>query len=598
MKQLSTFLILICFQVTFCYAQPANDACSGAVTQTPDGTCVGGTTVSATDSWAGLVGCQNGNHNDVWYTFVATGTECSITVTNGTQTGTIEIFLLQATGPCSGFTLEGSLCGASPLTGVVSNTLTVGSTYYYSLSSSGTNGTFTTCVTTTTPPPSPGQDCPTADIICDPVNFSVGNIAPGAGTISGNASNENLSALGCLLSDERRSQWYKFTVGVTGTLQFLIDPTTNSNDYDWAIYNITTSGCALTPSGAAAGGATQVACNYSGCPGNTGIVAPGTECATTNYVSCANGPSCDAGDVAQFSSPPTLTAGQTYAMVIDNFSATVDGFNFTWGSGTANISPYPNFTTSLSADCMTVTVSRGTAYTGANMTYAWSFGDGFTSTAGVPGAHTYASTGSYTISLTITDALGCIKSFSALVNVGCIILPIELLNFDAKKDREVIKLNWSTASETNNAYFNNAAVYEALTTVQGQGNSTEINNYSAVDPHPFEGTTYYRLKQTDFNGISTYSEVKALEYYPADDLFFDIVPNPSSTSEETYLYFPKIPRNEIHIIIVDMLGRKAYSKTTISKNHNVIIEETLAPGAYMISVIGSESQVNKKMIIK
>lgn len=272
-----TILSFIISLTAFCvYAQPANDACSGAQPVTPNGSCVAGTTVAATDLWVGTVGCQSGNnHPEVWYSFVATQPQLDITVTNGTMTGNIEFILVESTGPCSGLVLEGSLCGASPLTGTISTTITVGATYYYTISSStSSQGTFTTCVNNVPlPPPTPGQDCPTATVFCSATSFSVGTIASGTGAVFGNASNENLSVLGCLATDERQSQWYTFTVGQTGTLEFMINPNTYTNDYDWAIYDITTSGCALTPGGLAAGGATQLACNYSGCYGTTGIAS-------------------------------------------------------------------------------------------------------------------------------------------------------------------------------------------------------------------------------------------------------------------------------------------------------------------------------------
>ena len=91
---------IISSQIAF--AQPANDECSGAITVTPDGTCVNGTTVDAVDNWIGVVGCQTGNNNsnhpDVWYTFVATGTQADFLVTAGTFTGDIELILIEVDG--------------------------------------------------------------------------------------------------------------------------------------------------------------------------------------------------------------------------------------------------------------------------------------------------------------------------------------------------------------------------------------------------------------------------------------------------------------------------------------------------------------------
>jgi hypothetical protein len=400
------------------YAQPANDACAGAAVVIPNGACVNGTTVAAGDSWQGTVGCQignnNSNHPDVWYSFTATGTQATIAVTAGTFLGNVEVVLVE--GTCTGtFALTGSLCGTSPLTATF-NGLLIGTTYYYTVSNvpTGTPGTFTTCVTNTTPPVASGQDCGTGAILCNSAPFSQGSSTAGAGSVFGNSSSENLSALGCLAQDERQSKWYKFTVGCTGTISFLINPNTNTDDYDWAIYDITTSGCNLTPGGLATGGATQVACNFSGCPGNTGIVPLGVDpCTLTNFTGCANNPStCEAGDVLQFVTvQPTLTAGRTYAMVIDNFSLSNAGFAFTWTAGTAVIGP-DAFFTYTAGSCGSFTFNKTCQITpSTNSVYLWTFGDGSTSTLQNP-THTYSSPGTYNVSLTVTDLLGCSETTS------------------------------------------------------------------------------------------------------------------------------------------------------------------------------------------
>ena len=587
------------------YAQPANDVCSGAQAVTPNGTCVGGTTVAAGDHWIGTVGCQSGNHIEVWYSFVATNTQLDITVTNGTMTGNIEFILVESTGPCSGLSLQGSLCGASPLTGSITS-LTIGVTYYYTISSStSSQGTFTTCVNNVAPPPpAPGQDCPTATILCASTNFSIGSLGAGTGAISGNASNENLSALGCLLADERQSQWYKFTVGQTGTIEFLLNPNTNLDDIDWAIYNITTSGCALTPGGAAAGGATQVACNFSGCPGNTGILNPATDpCTVTDYFGCAGAPAtCQAGDIAQFSiAPPTLVAGQTYAMVIDNYSVTNGGFAFTYGATQTVVMGQPaTFASSLDATCMIVTVDRTPFYTGTNSTYLWNYGDGFTSTAGVPGPHTYGSIGTYTVSLTVTDAVGCVQTFSQTVNIGCI-LPVTLTLFDAQFSYGKVNINWITETEINNNYFTverstDGILFEAVSIVKGAGNSNNRISYSSLDLKPKKGISYYRLKQTDYDGNFEYFEPVAVS---VKNSFDDVLVYPNPVTGNGFIEFSSMQEMAQTISIYDISGRVVYEKLyDVKKGGNKLVLETtnLTKGMYFIRLADGAEGVNIKFI--
>lgn len=596
MNKIYTIIIFLILSGNLMVAQPSNDNCSGATVVTPNGTCYGGTTTGANDSWTGTVGCQSGNnHADVWYTFTGTGTQLALDITNGTQGGNIEFTLVSALAACSGLVLEGSACGASPLTTTLTG-LTAGTTYYYTISSTGANGTFTTCVNNTTPPPVSGQDCPTAAILCNTNSFSQGSSTAGAGAISGNASNENLSALGCLAADERQSQWYKFTVSSTGTAQFIVDPNTNTNDYDWAIYNITTSACALTPGGSAAGGASQVACNFSGCPGNTGIAASGLHCSLLNYDCVGNPGDCSSSQLT--STLPTLTAGNTYALVIDNFSLSNDGFSFSWLSGTtAGIGTNATFTANVSASpCMNVTVSRTPYYTGANMTYTWNFGDGFTSTSGLPATHTYTSTGFYNVSLTVTDALGCSDFFSQTVNVGCL-LPIELLSFDGYNSGETNVLNWATATETNNDYFviersSDAVVFREIGAIDGAGTSNSKRTYSYIDKSPLKGISYYRLRQVDFDKKSELSDVIAIDRDAT--IGMDYYPSPAKDILNVSAFGVK---NRTSVFkIYNMLGELVSLLEVKNNETNVIEIVDLKSGIYIIELDNGVKTLRDKFV--
>lgn len=576
---------------------PANDVCSGATAVNPNGTCYAGTTTGAGDHWIGSVGCQSGNHVEVWYSFVATGTSLALNVTNGTQGGDVEFILVSATGSCSGLSLTGSACGAAPLSSTISG-LIVGTQYYYTISSTGASGTFTTCVTNTSPPTTPGQDCPSSTILCSKSSFAVGALANGTGTVSGNTSNENLSALGCLAADERQSQWYRFTVSADGTMEFIIDPNVNTDDIDWAVYNITTSGCALTPGGAAAGGATQLTCSFSGCTGSTGITTVANPCTTYGAADCGGPPGCQAGGIV--TTVPNLVAGNTYALVIDNFSTTNGGFSFNWNNSTAEIGAVANFTATVSSSpCMIATVARTPYYTGANMTYAWNFGDGFTSTAGLPGPHTYTATGLYNISLTVTDALGCTDAFSQVVNIGCLFLPVELLNFDGYNNDDYNVLNWSTSTENNNDYFKverstDGVTFNSIGEVDAIGNSLKVKNYNYIDKSPKKGINYYRLIQIDLDKKMEMSHTISIENKPS--LGMDFYPNPT-TGELKIVAFGA--NNDIaEIRIFDLLGNLISSTKAKNNDISTIDMSDNRAGIYIIELTEGSRFLHHKLIKK
>jgi hypothetical protein len=110
-------------------------------------------------------------------------------------------------------------------------------------------------------------------------------------------------------------------------------------------------------------------------------------------------------------------------------------------------------------------------------------------------------------------------------------LPIELLNFNATMNNRVVDLTWQTASEQNNDFFTversaDGFEFEPLTIVKGAENSNELLSYTAQDLKPLEGVSYYRLKQTDFDGAFDYSEIKVVSSEISDEVL--IFPNPSN----------------------------------------------------------------------
>jgi hypothetical protein len=116
-------------------------------------------------------------------------------------------------------------------------------------------------------------------------------------------------------------------------------------------------------------------------------------------------------------------------------------------------------------------------------------------------------------------------------NLGSTPLPIELLSFSATKaEGNKVRLHWSTASELNNDFFTversqQGSEWEELTKVYGAGNSSSIQRYQAVDYRALSGTSYYRLKQTDFDGTFSYSDPVSVSFDADQDVM--IFPNPA-----------------------------------------------------------------------
>jgi hypothetical protein len=141
-------------------------------------------------------------------------------------------------------------------------------------------------------------------------------------------------------------------------------------------------------------------------------------------------------------------------------------------------------------------------------------------------------------------------------------LPITLISFDAKKTvNNEVNLTWATADETNNAYFtversSNGVDFESIGTVVGAGNSDVTNNYSLTDKKPLAGNNFYRLKQTDFNGEFSLSEIKrAFFEFKFTPLIFSLYPNPVSIGEMLTLNYSVGAESKINIKVVSMSGQ-------------------------------------------
>lgn len=152
-----------------------------------------------------------------------------------------------------------------------------------------------------------------------------------------------------------------------------------------------------------------------------------------------------------------------------------------------------------------------------------------------------------------------LNGFSAFATAQSVTpLPVELVNFTGEAKPEFNHLSWETASETNNDYFvversTDGNVFVAIGTVDGAGSSTQYHSYSFNDMMPADGMNYYRLKQVDFNGQATYSNIVSLEFHLGNMVVNNVHPNPTSGVIEFNFGSPE--ETEIHYVVTDVTGR-------------------------------------------
>lgn len=131
-------------------------------------------------------------------------------------------------------------------------------------------------------------------------------------TGTGNYPNEISSAgcpASCLLTGEMNDVWYILTVQTTGNLCFNIIPNSSSDDYDWAVFNLTNATCADIYSDTSL----MVSCNFSASSGTTG--ANGLDSIT-----------CAASSAGPNNAKIPMSAGEIFVLNISNYSATQSGY--------------------------------------------------------------------------------------------------------------------------------------------------------------------------------------------------------------------------------------------------------------------------------
>ncbi len=157
-------------------------------------------------------------------------------------------------------------------------------------------------------------------------------------------------------------------------------------------------------------------------------------------------------------------------------------------------------------------------------------------------------------------------------------LPITLTSFTVTKEGDDAQLNWTTSMEENNKGFEvqrstDQSSWTVLGFVAGAGNSQIPNNYQYLDPNLQAGTYYYRLRQVDYDGNSSYSKIVPITF--DGNLSLDLKqnrPNPFNNSTIIDIVIPKSCR--VLLMLYDQMGRPMQE----------LMDEDKTPGTYSITV--------------
>jgi gliding motility-associated-like protein len=404
------FVSIACFSVsraqgddclTALQLNNVSNYCSGAAFYTNIGSTPG--------TWGNPTCFGATNTEDVWFQFTATGTDALISVGGSGNGGTmLNPAVAIYNGDCA-TTVNEQGCNAAAGSGIVQlyeGAMIPGSVYYIRVSTTAANeGTFELCLNNYTPSANPGADCGGAAFLCNQSPVSVGTLS------GGGLNNDEPEASTCLENgfgaDEGNSSWFYWTCGTAGTFTLDITPLNPMDDIDFIVYQLnTTNPC---------GPRTVLRCNSSSC-----LNANGSTGLSLTDVSIVEDPNCDPGENAycQFIN---MTAGTTYALLVNNFSANM-GFTVNFGGTGTFQGPNPNITAAPVSICPGGTVIfNGSTSTNIAGGLNWNFSNGgsqASATGAGPHSITYTNPGTYTAILNGTDFAGCTATESVIITVN------------------------------------------------------------------------------------------------------------------------------------------------------------------------------------
>ena len=177
-------------------------------------------------------------------------------------------------------------------------------------------------------------------------------------------------------------------------------------------------------------------------------------------------------------------------------------------------------------------------------------------------------------------------------------LPIELLTFTAKNVRDEVELSWTTASELNNNYFllersADGRSFEYIATMSGNGTTLQQSNYHFMDTKPEFGINYYRLKQVDYDGKFTYSDIVNTQIVDNKEVRV----YPSKVKDVFTIEKSKKIKDALTIKVFDLNGNlHLQSEIPADEFKKELSVVNLTSGAYFVTVYYGEAMKNFKII--
>lgn len=182
-------------------------------------------------------------------------------------------------------------------------------------------------------------------------------------------------------------------------------------------------------------------------------------------------------------------------------------------------------------------------------------------------------------------------------------LPVELISFTGKNEKNFNELFWSTSSEINSEYFevmrsSDGLNFESIGKVKGAGNSNNILSYVFVDYEQLPGINYYRLAQFDYDGKNETFNIVAIDNNGAAFKLNSLFPNPATSSMT--VNFQSKEAKPHSIFICDAQGNevfKAMIATLQGENQFTLPTQNYASGTYFVRISSAKNESVSSTIV-
>ena len=188
------------------------------------------------------------------------------------------------------------------------------------------------------------------------------------------------------------------------------------------------------------------------------------------------------------------------------------------------------------------------------------------------------------------------------------VIPVTLSMFRAAAEGTVNELLWNTFTEINNVGFElqksadgeKFSAFAFVNTQAENGNSNFPLQYTFVDTKPFNGATYYRLKQVDKNGTVHFSEVVLVVNNKAHQDVINIYPNPV-INHQLNIVNDNLPQGNYTVSLVELSGKVVFTKGINIRQSDVIninLPDNILKGIYIVKIEGYNVNRSQRIFLK